>query len=118
MNVGAIAPDTSEALQQALAGRLPAQQGCARDKAQAVKAAKEFEAIFVTKLLDEMRQTIPQSGLGESEGADQVQGIFWFELAQELGNKGALGLWKQVYRQMMPQAATPPAGANATEPSP
>lgn len=72
------------------------------------KAAKSFESVLMTKLLDEMRRTIPQSDLLEGGGAaQQTQDIFWMYLGQDLGNRGGLGLWKDLARQM--NAASTPA---------
>ena len=47
-----------------------------------------------------MRRTIPDSGLLETGISDQVQGLFWFYLAQEIARQGGVGLWKDLARQM------------------
>jgi len=72
-----------------------------RDARQAVKVAKDFESIFLQKILQEMKKTIPESGLTSDGVSGQVKDIFWFYLAEAIGKQGGLGLWKQVYRQMM-----------------
>lgn len=81
------------------------------DHEAAVKAAKDFEAILTTRLLEEMRSTIGGSGLLEDAGSRQMQDLFWMYLGQEVAKSGALGLWKQVYRQITGQAEPPPAAA-------
>jgi Rod binding domain-containing protein len=78
----------------------------------AERAAKDFESVLLHRLLEEMRRTIPESGLLESGISDQVQGLFYFYLSQEVANQGGLGVWKELYRQMAPQ------GGPAQEPPP
>jgi Rod binding domain-containing protein len=62
------------------------------------KIAKDFESVLLTKLLDEMKNTIG-NGLGEDEaGSEQVKGLFWLYLARDVADKGGLGLWKDLNR--------------------
>jgi Rod binding domain-containing protein len=64
------------------------------------KFCKDFEGVFITRLLDEMKDTIGDWG-GEQDGAaKQTQGLFWMYLAQDMGDKGGFGLWKQMYNQL------------------
>ena len=76
------------------------------------KLAKDFETVLLTKLLDEMKNTIGRSGLEEEDAASgQVQGLFWLYLAQDLGDKGGLGLWKDLHKffsDMQSPAEPPP----------
>ncbi len=60
------------------------------------KVAKDFESLFLNKLLDEMKNTIGEWGSETDEISKQVQGIFWLYLAQDIANKGGLGLWKDI----------------------
>ncbi len=73
----------------------------------AVRAAKDFESILLYRMMEEMRRTIPESGLLETGGSDQVQGLFWFYLAQAAGEQGGLGLWKQLVEQFVPTGGEP-----------
>lgn len=84
---------------------------------EAEKAAKDFESVLLHKLMTEMQQTIPQSGLLDTEITRQVQGIFWLYLAQDLAQKGGLGIWKEVYRQMA-QLAGQKSGRQGPERAP
>ena len=68
--------------------------------APAEKAAKDFESVLLYRLLEEMKRTIPESGLLETGISKQVQDIFWFYLAQDMADKGGIGLGKELYRQM------------------
>ena len=74
----------------------------------AVRAAKDFEAIFLHKLLKEMKDTIPDGGLLGDGISDQVKDIFWYYLAEDLADKGGLGLWKEIYRQTAPETPAEP----------
>lgn len=62
--------------------------------------AKDFESILIGKLLDEMKNTIGQWGMEQDGTAEQVQGIFWMNLSQELGSQGGLGVWKDIYQSL------------------
>jgi Rod binding domain-containing protein len=64
------------------------------------KFCKDFESIFITRLLDEMKDTIGDWGGEQDEAAKQTQGLFWMYLAQDMGDKGGFGLWKQMYNQL------------------
>ena len=72
------------------------------------QVAKDFESVLLSRLLDEMKNTIGDWGFDENGDAEQVQGIFWLCLAGELANNGGLGLWKDIY-----QFLTKPEPANA-----
>ena len=64
------------------------------------KVAKDFESVLLGKVMEEMRRSVPDSGLLDSNAQEQTQGIFWMELSQELARQGGLGLWKQLAKQM------------------
>ena len=69
----------------------------------AVKVAKDFEAVLLNKLMEAMQATIPESGLVEDGTSKQVQSIFWSYLSQDAADKGGMGLWKDIYRQLAPE---------------
>jgi Rod binding domain-containing protein len=68
--------------------------------AQKIKFAKDFEAIFLNKLLDEMKNTVVNWDDEKDGAAKQIDGMFWMKLADELGGKGGLGLWKDIYKSL------------------
>ena len=70
----------------------------ATDAAQAEKVAKDFESVLLHKLMETMQDTVPESGLLSNGITKQVQGIFWFHMAQELSSQGGLGLWQDIYK--------------------
>ena len=71
------------------------------------QAAKDFESVLIHKLLDEMKRTIPDSGLLSSGMGRQVQDLFWFHLAGELADGGGLGLYRQLQQSFGPGAGEP-----------
>ena len=60
--------------------------------------AKDFESVFVHKLLDEMKNTIGDWGLEKDGQHKQIQGIFNMYLAQDVSKNGGLGMWKDIYQ--------------------
>ncbi len=96
-----------------LAGRLNGLKR-GRDLKAAERAAKDFESVLLYKLMEEMKRTVPESDLFSTGISKQVEGIFWYYLAQEVAKQGGLGVWREIYKDMMGTAA----GANsATTPS-
>ena len=62
------------------------------------QVAKDFESVFINKLLDEMRNTIGEFGFEKDGVSRQIQGMFSLYLSQHIANNGGLGIWKDVYR--------------------
>ena len=79
------------------------------------QAAKGFESVLLEKLMDSMQETIPDSGLLGDGTSKQVQGMFWSFLAQDMANKGGIGLWKELYRQWTQHGAAAPPATGAAE---
>ena len=73
----------------------------ARDK-KLRKACRDFEAIFLSNLFKEMRQTIPRSGLLPSApGKETFQMMFDQKVAEDLSGRGeGMGLQKMLYEQL------------------
>lgn len=64
------------------------------------QGVNDFESILLTRLLEEMRQTIDDGGMLDDGADKQVQDLFWMYLAQDLSAKGGLGICKDLYRQL------------------
>ncbi len=62
------------------------------------QTAKDFESVFISKLLDEMKNTIGEWGFETDEACKQIQGIFWLYLARDIANNGGFGMWKDIYQ--------------------
>jgi Rod binding domain-containing protein len=60
------------------------------------QAAKDFESVLLHKLLQEMANTVDESPLLDEGAGQSVKDMFWYYLAQDLADKGGLGLWKQI----------------------
>ena len=61
--------------------------------------ARDFESVLLTKLFDQVRESIGGWGFEEEDAASkQVQGLFWFYLARDVADKGGFGLWKDIYQ--------------------
>ncbi|MEK7995928.1 MAG: hypothetical protein AAB403_19180 [Planctomycetota bacterium] len=62
--------------------------------------ARDFESVLLTRLMDQMKDTIGDWGFEKDGSSSQVQGIFWLYLAQDVANNGGMGLWKDIYQFM------------------
>jgi Rod binding domain-containing protein len=60
------------------------------------KVAKDFEGIFVRQIMDVMRKTLDESGLGEDATGKQVRDMYWMFLGDQVAQTGSLGMWKQI----------------------
>ena len=82
------------------------------DASQAKKEqfAKDFESVFIEKLLDEMKNTIGDWGFEQDGASQQIQGLFWMNLARDVSDHGGLGMWKEIY-QSISQAEQKPQDA-------
>ena len=64
------------------------------------QAAKDFESIFILKLLEEMTKTVAQWGLEKESGSEQIQGLFSLCLSQHIADNGGLGLYREIYESV------------------
>ena len=62
--------------------------------------AKDFESVFINKLLDEMKKTIGDWGDEKDGASKQIQGIFWLYLARDIADNGGFGMWKDIYKSL------------------
>jgi len=51
-------------------------------------------------------------GLEEDGASRQIQGLFWYYLAQDVADKGGFGLWRDIYRQFQEMEDAGVAGAS------
>lgn len=65
-----------------------------------VKVAKDFEALFIKRVLSEMKNTVDESGFDEDAAGSQIRSLFYSYLAEDVANKGGFGLWKDVQALM------------------
>ncbi|MBP8604256.1 MAG: hypothetical protein KBI46_00255 [Phycisphaerae bacterium] len=62
--------------------------------------ARDFESVFIEKLLEEMQKTIGEWGLEQDSTAPQIQGLFQMHLARDAAAKGGIGLWKEIVQSL------------------
>lgn len=74
------------------------------------QVAKDFESVLLNKLFDQMSKTIGNWGFEKDGASEQIQGIFWLYLAQDIANNGGMGLWKNIYKSLTPSDQTNTAG--------
>lgn len=55
-------------------------------------AAREFESLFVSMLLKQMRQTLGEDGLFPGDSSDSLGGLFDMQMAAHISQHGGLGL--------------------------
>ncbi len=60
--------------------------------------SKDFESVFISRLLDEMKNTIGDWGSEKDGAGKQVEGIFWLYLARDIADNGGFGMWKDIYQ--------------------
>ncbi len=65
-----------------------------------IEFAKNFESIFINKLLDTMQETVGQWGFEKDGASNQIQGLFNHYLSEEISEQGGMGLWKEFYNNM------------------
>ena len=70
----------------------------AASEAKKKQVARDFESVFIAKLLDEMKNTIGEWGLEKDAASRQFEGIFWLYLARDVADNGGLGMAKDIYR--------------------
>ncbi len=89
---------TGPASLPALLRNLDKADGISKQKKE--QAAKDFESVLLSKLLDEMKNSIGDWGFEEDGTSKQIEGIFWLYLARHLADNGGLGLWKDIYQTL------------------
>ena len=71
------------------------------------KVGKDFESVLLTKLFEQVQASIEDSGFDdEDSGGQQVRGMFWLYLAQDVADKGGFGLWKDIYQHIKQMEGT------------
>jgi Rod binding domain-containing protein len=74
--------------------------------------AKDFESVLLSKLFDQMKETIGDWGFEQDGASKQIQGLFWLYLAKGVADQGGFGLWKDIYQFF--KQAEPSGGGSAT----
>jgi len=72
--------------------------------------AKDFESVLLTRLFSEVKESIGSCGFDEDPASDQIHGMFWSFLAQDVADKGGFGLWQDLYQHFKDLEGAPEAG--------
>ena len=72
--------------------------------------AKDFESLLLTRLFSEVKASISASSFDEDSGSDQIHGMFWSFLAEDVADKGGFGLWQDLYQHFKEMDGTGATG--------
>lgn len=64
------------------------------------KACTDFEAVFISKLWEQMRATIPKGGMLKSPQEDMYRAMFDREFTEKMAQDGGIGLGDMLYNQL------------------
>jgi len=78
------------------------------------KAVKDFEAIFVNYMLENMRKTVPTSEKDQGFGNDVMQGMFDLEMSKHMSETGSFGIGAMMYKQLTGESM-PTSGQQMTD---
>jgi Rod binding domain-containing protein len=92
-------PDTSLVVNEALQSRPVA---ATRDPAQAKQAAQDFEAVFLSQMIEHMFAGIETDGLfGGGHGEETFRSLLYDEFGKVLARAGGIGLADSVQREIL-----------------
>lgn len=64
------------------------------------KVSRDFESVFLHKLLTAMRKTVPKSGLLESFASDMYQSMMDEEISKDMSKNKGMGLGEMIYNDL------------------
>ncbi len=70
------------------------------DEKKLKQTCQDFESLFMTKIWQQMRSTLPKEGYLHSKQEEQYLGMFEHELASKMANAGGIGLGKMLYQNL------------------
>ncbi len=71
------------------------------DKRQKLRSAcQNFEAVFISKLWEQMRATVPKSGMFNSQQEEMYRSMFDREFTEKMARDGGIGLGDMLYSQL------------------
>ena len=80
--------------------RNPSSFGNINSEKKIEKVARDFESIFLHKLLTSMRKTVPKSGLLDSFATDMYQSMMDEEISREMSKNKGMGLGEMIYNDL------------------
>lgn len=84
------------------------------------KACTDFEAVFISKMWEQMRATVPKEGYLHSPQEDMYRSMFDRDFAEKMASDGGIGLGDMMYAQLKDKLknsmkTTRPDGAAAAD---
>ncbi|MBU1247620.1 MAG: rod-binding protein [Proteobacteria bacterium] len=70
------------------------------EKEELRKACRDFEAVFIGKLWEQMRKTVPQEGYLHSKQEEMYTSMFATDFSTQLADAGGIGLADMIYEQL------------------
>lgn len=67
------------------------------------EACEGFEAVFIQKMWEQMRKTVPKEGYLHSKDEEMYQSLFDVELSKKMAGAGGIGLADMLYQQLSQQ---------------
>lgn len=64
------------------------------------KACTDFEAVFISKMWEQMRATIPKGGMFQSPQEEMYRSMFDREFTEKMAQDGGIGLGDMLYNQL------------------
>ncbi len=64
------------------------------------KVSRDFESVFLNKLLSAMRKTVPKSGLLDSFASDMYQSMMDEEMSKEMAKNKGMGMGEMIYNDL------------------
>ena len=80
--------------------RNPSSFGNVNSEKKIEKVSREFESIFLHKLLSSMRKTVPKSGLLDSFATDMYKSMMDEEIAKEMSKNKGMGMGEMIYNDL------------------
>ena len=69
------------------------------------KACTDFEAVFISKMWEQMRATVPKEGYLHSPQEDMYRSMFDRDFAEKMASDGGIGLGDMMYSQLKDKLA-------------
>ena len=80
--------------------RNPSSFGNSNSEKSIEKVSRDFESIFLHKLLSSMRKTVPKSGLLDSFATDMYRSMMDEEISREMSKNKGMGLGEMIYNDL------------------
>lgn len=95
--------DTSDLVRfkQEMDGLKERMAGDASDQSKQLrKACENFEAVFISKLWQEMKNTVPKGGYTNNKQEDMYMSMFDKDFAEKMAQSGGIGLADMIFEQL------------------